>query len=47
MGLKGHEKQCPIARENQSVAAKFEGEEKADSDSWMCKHCWSFQALFL
>lgn len=47
MVLKGHEKQCPIARENQSVAAEFEGEEKADSDRWMCKCCGSFRALFL
>lgn len=45
MMLKVHEKQGPIARQNQPVLAELK--EKADSDRWMCKCCWSFQALFL
>lgn len=42
MVLKEHEKQGPIARQNQPVAAEFEGEEKANSDRQRCKCCWSF-----
>lgn len=41
MVLKGHERQGPIARQKQPMAAEFE-EEKADIDRQRCKCCWSF-----
>lgn len=47
MVLKGHERQDPIARQNQPVAAEFEGEEKADTDRDASVVGLFYQALLL